>query len=165
MNNTAARFEQDFPESARDAPGDHYFSNRRLIRNGAIIVFLLLVTKLGTPGNLLCFAILSAMALRNATGALMALSTTALLIVTSEVLVTRSGVFSLLKFWILLIAGVTLLRESRSVFKLPEQSTLLLFALSAAILTLINDYFVGISLLKNAMFTWGALCKSEAKRS
>lgn len=88
----------------------------------------------------------------------MALSTTALLIVTSEVLVTRSGVFSLLKFWILLIAGVTLLRESRSVFKLPEQSTLLLFALSAAILTLINDYFVGISLLKNAMFTWGALC-------
>lgn len=158
MSNTAAKLEQDFPGTAREAPGDHYFSNRRLIRNGAIILFLLLVTKLGTPGNLICFAVLTVLALRNAVGALMALSMTALLIITSEVLVTRSGVFSLLKFWILLIAGVTLLRESRSIFKLPEQSTLLLFAFCAAVLTLINDYFIGISLLKNAMFTWGALC-------
>lgn len=158
MNDTADSLALDQPGPYPGSSGDHYFSTRRLLRDAAGILFLLLVTKLGIPGNLLCFAILTVLALRSATGALMALSMTALLIISSEVLVTRSGVFSMLKFWILLVAGLTLLRESRSLFHLPEQSTLLLFAVIAAVLTLINGYFVNISLLKNAMFTWGALC-------
>lgn len=158
MNNTSYGLAQDLPVPDSGSTGDHFFSTRRLLRDAAGILFLLLVTKLGLPGNLICFAILTVLALRNATGALMALSVTALLIISSEVLVTRAGVFSMLKFWILLVAGTTLLRESRSLFRLPEQSTLLLFAAVAAVLTLINGYYVNISLLKNAMFTWGALC-------
>ncbi len=136
---------------------DH-FAPQRLRRSVLLIIALLLLNKLGTPGNLLCYAFLFPMALRSPQGALKALSISGLLITASDFFVTRGAPVGPLKYVLLLVAGLTLLRHSRNIVGQPFLAWLLAFGLVAAMLSIWNGYFVEVSLLKLASFTFGAFC-------
>ena len=77
----------------------------RIGKNCLLIIFLLLINKFDTLGNVLSYIILLAIALRNVEGALKALSISGLMIVANSVLVTRGDLFTPLKF-LLLIAAI-----------------------------------------------------------
>jgi len=149
------------PEQTLPAAID-YFSKFRLQKNVALIVFLLLVNKLGIPGNLLCYAALFFMALKGPQGAIKALSISGLLIAASDFYVSRGAPVGPLKYLLLLVAGVVILRGSRNIIGQPFLVLLLIFGGVCAVMALYNGYFVQVSLLKTASFTFGAFCLLNA---
>jgi len=128
----------------------------RIGKNCLLIIFLLLMNKFGTLGNVLSYIILLAIALRNVEGALKALSISGLMIVASSFLVAHSVLFAPLKFVLLIAAVLTILKAARNPLSRPFLTLLLLFGLVVAVLAVVNDYFVEISLLKIFAFTFGA---------
>ena len=140
------------------ARANPYFNWTRIGKNLLLIISLIVVNKFGTLGNVLCYLVLFAMALKNTEGALKALSISGLLIVASEFFVIHGAPFGPLKFLLLLVAGLTILRAARNPLGQPFLVFLILFGFVAAGLAVINDYFVEVSLLKIGSFTYGAFC-------
>lgn len=127
-------------------------------KNVALITALLLINRLGTAGNIACYAVLLLMAVRSPLGALKALSISGLVITASEFFVVRGGFVAPLKYILLLVGGLTLLRAAHRPFYMRPLAWLLVFGFVAASLAVMNGYFVEVSLLKIASFTFGAVC-------
>lgn len=146
-------------------PGGDSFSGkwlapRRLARDALLIIVLIGINKLGGPGNLLCFAVLLVMAARNTEGALKALLLSSVInMAAGGPFVTFSTVGSALKFVLLGVAAARIFinasRFNRRAFRYGPLKWLTGFALIAAALALVNDYYVEIVLLKLLSFTVG----------
>jgi hypothetical protein len=134
---------------------DH-FSIRRLRRSVLIIIALLLLNKLGMWGNLAFYAVLFAWALRSPEGALKAVAMSGLLITASDFFATKGAPVGPLKYLLLFVAGFTILRSVRNPLGQPFLVFTLLFGVVVALLSVYTGYFVEVSLLKIASFTYGA---------
>lgn len=131
-----------------------------LLKDTALIVGLVLINLFGTPGNLICYAILIWMASRSAEGALRAL------LVSGVIIAAAGGAFvvfgpygNLLKFSLIGVAAgrvfISAMQPHARMLKRPHLQWLLVFASVAAILGLVNDYYVEIMALKLVSFTVG----------
>jgi hypothetical protein len=138
------------------APAIDHFSIPRLRKTVFIIIALLLLNKLGTWGNLAFYAILFAWAFRTPEGALKAVAMSGLLITASDFFATKGAPVGPLKYLLLFVAGFTILRSVRNPLGQPFLVFTLLFGAVVALLSIYNGYFVGVSLLKVASFTYGA---------
>lgn len=135
-----------------------YYSFARIRKQVAIIIVLLLLNKLGVAGNLIFYSILFAWSFRGPDWAIKALSMSGFLITASGFFVSLSSFVGILKYLLLLVAGIIIVRSANNPFGKTFLRLLLLFGGVAALLTLYNGYFVPVSLLKAASFTYGAFC-------
>lgn len=146
------------PVREQASDGIEYYSTRRLRDQALLITALLLVNKLGNVGNIACYVFLFAWALRSPQDAIKAVSVSGLIIMASDFFVTHGELIAPLKFLLLGVAGFTILQSVKDPLTRGFLVCLLLFGAVCALLSLYNGYFVPVSLLKIASFTYGAFC-------
>ncbi|MEM7789906.1 MAG: hypothetical protein AAF546_00770 [Verrucomicrobiota bacterium] len=137
------------------------FTLNNILRNFCIIAALVFVNRIGLVGNIFFFAVCSVLALRSSEGALKALSVVMLALITNLYFVEKSGmIWALGRFGILfLCAGRFFYDLSRSRHSLLSRyyfRFFLAFLVVCFFLSLFNNYFLPVSLLKLLAFGVGA---------
>ena len=136
------------------------FTWQNILLNLVLISFLVFINKVGLVGNAIFYGILIVMALRSSEGALKALSLSLMATTINQAFVSLSIVFAIGRMVILFVVAwrfVMDLSQSRSDF-MRRGYVLLFFCFCAvtAMGSMINGYFVVVSLLKLLAFSAGA---------
>ena len=135
------------------------FTWQNIFKNLVLISFLVFINKAGMPGNAIFYGILIVMALKSSEGALKALSLSLMATTINQAFVSLSIVFAIGRMGILfLVAWRFMLDLSKIRGNFMERGYVwLLFGFCAvvAIGSVINGYFVVVSLLKLLAFSAG----------
>ncbi len=136
------------------------FTWQNILKNGLFIAFMVIVNKAGAPGNALFYLILCSMAMRSSEGALKALSLSVMVTTINPAFVSLSTVFAAGRMGILfLVAGRFMYDLSRSRTDFMRRGYVISFigfCAVVAMLSVVNGYFVMVSLLKVLAFSVGA---------
>lgn len=136
------------------------FTFRNILLNLIFITFLVFINKLGMPGNLFFYAILAIMAAQSSEGALKALALSTLVTTISPVFVSLSAVCAVGRMGILFLVAWRLIYDLRrcdtNVLRRSYFIAFSAFCGVTAILSLVSNYFLVVSLLKLLSFAVGA---------
>ena len=135
------------------------FTWQNILRNLALISFLVFINKAGLPGNAIFYGILVVMALKSSEGALKALSLSLMTTTMNQAFVSLSIVYAIGRMGILFLVAWRFmldLSKIRGNF-MGRGYVLLLFGFCAVVAmgSVINGYFVVVSLLKLLAFSAG----------
>ncbi len=134
-------------------------STQRILLHALAILALLLVNKAGNAGAAVFFAILFMMIVRNPESAFMALIIGLVGLVTNMAIVPKSLVWTPCRLILLFVCALRFLVDlaalRRSVFEDAAYLALCLFAVVAAICSILSGYYLHIALLKLACFFAG----------
>ena len=135
------------------------FTWQNILLNLVLISFLVFINKVGLPGNAIFYGVLIVMALKSSEGALKALSLSLMATTINQAFVSLSIVFAVGRMVILfVVAWRFMLDLSKMRGNFMERGyVLLLFGFCAVVAmgSVINGYFVVVSLLKLLAFSAG----------
>lgn len=133
---------------------------RNVALNVAVIASLFFVNKAGAPGNIVFFVVAALLVLRGYEGVVRAIAVLALVTVGNSTFVIQSGLaFKGMKYGLMVLAlGVIfsdLHRRGVSLFEQTYCKALLVFMGVVALLSLVVDSYLSVSLMKLASFGMG----------
>lgn len=136
------------------------FTLKTLVINFVLMTFLFFVNRVGLAGNLVCYGILTLMALRSGPGTIKALSLSTIVLFANPYLIEIHPVVTFFRFALLLTAGSRILLDAQRLgvnfLRLPHLNVLVFFGIICVCLAFLNRYYLTISLLKISTFTFGA---------
>jgi hypothetical protein len=135
------------------------FTWGNLLKNVILIAFLVGVNKAGKPGNAIFYTVICVMAMTSSQNAIKALSVGVLALVSNTAFVEKSIVFSVGRFALIFICFARVFYDTRGFAGLKiyrsAAISLAVFVVVAGILSVVNNYYIGVSLLKLANFALG----------